>query len=976
MTPLQNTRLAMHRLDRLAVVIMLCLLLCGSPLPAKTPPHDPQAGAHRARAAELKANFDYLGAIAEYQQAYVLDKSAHLEDAIPDLYGIGICYVSISQYPKALEFFQQELTLERQIGDQEDEASSLNNIGLIYDDLSQYARALDFYQQALTLVHQIGDKAGEATTLNNIGEIYRELSQYGKALDFYGQALPIERQVGDRTGEATTLVNIGAAYDSQSQYAEALDYYGQGLTILRQVGDKAGEATTLNNIGNVEISLSQYAKALEYFQQALTIRRQVGDKEGEEITLGNIGAAYRDLSQYDKSLDFYQQALPTCRQIGDKVGEAMTLNNIGNVYIDQSQYPEALAYLQQALTIHQQIEDKAGEATTLNGIGSVYTFESQYDRALDYLQQALLVRRQAGDKSGEAVTLNNIMLVWNLLGKPGLAIWYGKQAVNAYQGIRAGITALDKESQTRYLETNASTYRDLADLLIAQGRLPEAQQILRLLKEQEFFDFVHADAAPSSAPPDTAALTRREARSARTYEAAAAPLAALGKKQQALRQKKTLSPAEQKQMAALDAQAQSAKAHVTAALAQIATDFAGPRTEDDAPPRTAGAQDVGKALTPGTVAVYTIVAPDTLHLIVVTPAEGGRPSRTVARSFPVKAGDLYKKVYAFRQALTHPALDPRPLGAELYRMVFGPIQKDLDVAHAATILFSLDDALRYVPAATLYDDNARKYVAEQYRTALITLAGSGDRSALAAPSVAPSVLGMGVSESLGGAPALPGVTREMAAIVRQGRNEGVFSGASLMDARFTQASMTAALAPQRYPLVHIASHFALYPTDAASYLLLGDGSQMTVAAMKQNPHLFAGVSLLTLSACDTAMEIKNSSGKEVEGFGALAQQLGAHSVVASLWPVSDAATPAWMQAFYDFQRQHPTAPLSEALRQAQLAMLGRAAPLPEPGRTQRAGRAVEDEGDTSALPLFKTDPAHPFAHPYYWAPFVLIGNWR
>lgn len=995
--------------NRLAASVLLCLLLCGSPLHAQTPPTpDLQAAASRSRAAGLEAQSNYAAAIAEYQRAYARDKTTHREDASLDLNLIGHCYLSLRLYPKALEFFQQELALEHQLGDTKDEATTLNNIGWIdntlshyaqaiafyqqalplwrlvgdkadeavtlngigwaYDSLGQYPKAIDFYQQSLALRRQVGNKAGEANELNNIGLAYYNLSRYAQAIDFYQRALTIQQQIGEKTSEAVTFSNIGEAYHSQSQYAQALDFYQQALTLQQHIGDNAGAGTTLSNIGAVYKELGQDAKALELYQQALTLHTQAQDRPQEAITLSNIGSVYDDLSQYPKALDFYQQALPLFRQLGDKAGEATTLDNIGGVYVDLGRYPTALDFYQRALTLRRQVGDRKGEAVTLSNIGLVNDDLGRPARALGFYQEALPIQQQVGDHGGEATTLNNFMFAWKALNQPGLAIWYGKQAVNVLQSIRQDIQSLAPEAQKSYLAANANTYRALADLLISQGRLPEAQQILRLLKEQEFFDYLHGSTNTTPVSQDSAALTRREARNAKRYEAAAAPLAALGQERQKLPVKNPLAQADRQRLAALNAQAESASEHLTQVLAQIAKDFSGPPNADDAPPLTAGAQDVGKALRPGMVAVYTIVAPDKLDLIVVTPAQGGTASQPLVRTFPIKSDDLYKKVYAFRQALTHPTLDPRPLGAELFQMIFGPIQKDLESAHTTTLLFSLDDALRYVPPATLYDNKAKKYVAEEYRTETITLINS--ETSPATPRAALSVLGMGVSKAQDNDPPLPGVKQELAAI------GGLFPGKRLLDAQFTQTAMLGALAPDKYPLVHIASHFALYPTDAASYLLLGDGTQMTVATMKQNPHLFAGVNLLTLSACDTAMEIKNSSGKEVEGFGALAQQLGARSVVASLWPVSDAATPVWMQAFYDAQKQHPTVSLAEALRQAQLAMLGRAAPLPEQGRTQRAGRAVVDDEDMTSLPAFKIDPAHPYAHPYYWAPFILIGNWQ
>ena len=112
--------------------------------------------------------------------------------------------------------------------------------------------------------------------------------------------------------------------------------------------------------------------------------------------------------------------------------------------------------------------------------------------------------------------------------------------------------------------------------------------------------------------------------------------------------------------------------------------------------------------------------------------------------------------------------------------------------------------------------------------------------------------------------------------------------------------------------------------------------------------MFGGVDILTLSACNTASAGADADGKEVEGFAEIAQEQGARSVVASLWAVADNSTRSLMEAFYRNRVTPPGKSKAEALREAQVALL-----------TGKAG-----------------GPARPYAHPFYWAPFVLVGNWR
>src|SRR5262245_42330172 len=183
------------------------------------------------------------------------------------------------------------------------------------------------------------------------------------------------------------------------------------------------------------------------------------------------------------------------------------------------------------------------------------------------------------------------------------------------------------------------------------------------------------------------------------------------------------------------------------------------------------------------------------------------------------------------------------------------------------------------------------------------------------------------------------------------------------------------------PVVHIASHFQLHPgDDTASFLLLGDGSHLPLAQLKTWPQPLQGVELLTLSACNTAVSSSETEGKEVEGLAVLAQRQGAKAVVATLWPVVDTSTQALMPTFYRLRESQPGLPKVEALRQAQLALLRGAGRPGAPTPMGGARGIVLDQGASSGaggtLPPFLPDPQAPYAHPSYWAPFVLIGNWR
>lgn len=219
--------------------------------------------------------------------------------------------------------------------------------------------------------------------------------------------------------------------------------------------------------------------------------------------------------------------------------------------------------------------------------------------------------------------------------------------------------------------------------------------------------------------------------------------------------------------------------------------------------------------------------------------------------------------------------------------------------------------------------------------------------------------------------------KELRAIINDGQTRqptGIVSGKILLDEAFTRRALETALAEGRYPLVHIASHFSFKPgNDTESFLLLGDGDLLTLDKINitAGGKFFYKVELLTLSACDTATG-GEANGKEVEGFAVLAQRQGAQSVLATLWSVSDESTQELMKLFYQY-RLKKRLTKAEALRQAQLILL--------------YGHAKEGAGNKNissvAFPRSKvvsgasaTNSRAPFKHPYFWAPFILIGNWR
>jgi len=911
---------------------------------------------------------------------------------------MGQVYSDTGQPQKALEVLNQALQVSRDAHDAPEEANALYVMGEVYT-AADPAKALDFLKQALSARQKLGDRGGEGTTLNAIGEAYWASGQPEAALEFYNKALPIEREVGSRSDEAVTLNDIGAYYQASGQPEKGLDFYNQALPIEREVGKRSDEAVTLNQIGTVYTDIGKPEKALDFYNLALPIEREVNSLSNESLTLHGIGEVYQDLGQPQKALEYYNQALPIERKVGDRRAEATTLNNVAIVYRDIGERTKALEVLTQVLPIHREVGDRRAEATTLHNIGAVYAELGQIDKAREYYNQALPIELAVNDPVGEAYTRWRLASAYNSLGgylaalrlaqkaqnpslqasiyaslmgyyrtnsQPEVAIFFGKEAVNRIQSIRSDIRNLSSDLQKGFLKANESPYHMLVDLLIEKGRLAEAEQVLHLLKEDEYFDFVRGEGGESPAA-QTVALKPAEEIWGRRFHEIASRLVSSGAERGELVSKKELTAEETRRLIELDRDVAAGNAAFEKFMSDLA-EHVGAQAQDSAKVEqlreAQGIMEHLRELPQGTVAIYTLVGEDKYRAILVT------PDVEKAYEYPIKSADLNRMILEFRQVAENPRLDPRPMGGELYKVLVGGLSKDLELARAKTVMWSLDGALRYLPIAALHD--GKQYLVEQYALSVFTPASNArlkDR-----PDQGWTAAGFGVTKSHEGAAALPEVRSELLGIIADTPGHGILPGEIKLDDYFTEDTMRETLL-KRYPVVHVASHFLFQPgNERNSYLLLGDGSHLSLAELKNMPNLFGGVQLLTLSACNTGVGDTDGDGKEVEGMGVMAQRKGAKAVVASLWSVADASTSLFMQEFYRVRESSRTTKAA-ALRQAQLALLHGTGQ----GSASGSHRAlVHDElpkPEQSKAPAFQLDTKAPYSHPYYWAPFFLMGNW-
>ncbi|MCU1263980.1 MAG: hypothetical protein JWM21_298 [Acidobacteria bacterium] len=862
------------------------------------------------------------------------------------------------------------------------QAASLLQDGLVSSSKATaegLAESLRFLAQAQELWEKIGDQYWSAYTSAHMGSVYADLGDHQKALIHLNGALKLFEGAGDIEGQGTTLNNIGLLYSSAGEKRKALDYYDRSLSLFRSEGNKISEGMTQNNIGTVYDDLGEKLEAAKSYSQALLLFESLDNKYGQTLALNNLGKVYAEMGDARKGLEYLNRSLTIAKETNNKLGEAATLANIQSVTNDGDPKNGSVENLLKSLQLARDIGNRVAEGKVLSNIGYVYFYAGEYQKGVDYFNQSLPLLREVGNKEREAEILNNEMVAWEFLGNRRLATCYGKQAINKFQELRSSVRGLQTEIEKSYLRTMEAYYKSLIELMIMEGRADDTIEVLNLYRDQQFFDFNPTDETVAR----RLSLSPREENFAREYEAKISKIGEVNTQVEDLKRlfgNRVISEQESTQLQHLITDQKGANDRFFNLLKDAEKEFAKPPGAEDSVPISSELKqmhlvlrELSASTKQKTAILYTIIRSDALFVVMVTD-EAVKTFKTT-----VKAGDLNAKILAFYRLLRNPRVDPRPLGKELYDIIFKPVDADLTKLGVRTLVWQVDGSLRYVALPALWD--GRHYLVERFEHVAFTRADLERMSRTVSPTWTATGFGNSQAQTVNlrdgskvSFGALPGVAEELNSIIHtNGRDKGLLEGQVLTGASFTRDAFFQALKQHR-PLVHIASHFAFRPGDSSrSFLLLGDGTALTLDEMKAHEHLFEGVELLTLSACNTAATEPDANGREIDGFSELAQRLGAAAVMASLWSVADKSTELLMSEFYRLRKENPQMSKAGALQSAQRSMLdGKLRPL----KTTRQQRAELITTESSRALKFPFDPEKPYAHPFYWAPFVLIGNWK
>lgn len=967
-----------------------------------------------------EANVNYAQAEQLYLRALAIvekkpgEKRRNLGMALVNLAGL---YDAKGDSARAEPLFQRGLAiLEKALGTENPEfAQQLNNFALLYRNTGDFAQAETILQRARTILEKTFGAEHEvvATTLDNLAGVYMDKGDYSQAEQLYRRALTIREKSLDaeHPAIAATLNNL-----ARLQYQVKGDIVGAELLFKRAVEILEKElgaehplvAVSLSNLAILYNDRGDYARAESLHRRArLIVEKAFGAEHPMvAITLDSLAVQYMRKDDYAQAEPLFQRALEILEKTlgAEHPLTAGTLNKLATLYRFKGDYERAEPLHQRALAIIEKVggAEHHDVVSALQGLALLYQAKGDYARAEPLLQRTrAIVEKTGGENHPDvALVLSDLATLSEASGNTAQALRFRTRATEISEHQLVLILTTGSENQKRlYLATLSGEINTNISLHLRSAPTSEEAARLALItllrRKGRALDAVTGQIASLRRrlnPQDRALLDQLAAVRA---QLAALVLKGVGK----------TDPAQYRaKIARLEGEGEQLEAQVSARSAEFRTQV-----------QPATLERVQQAI-PDNAALVEMVLYTPFNARARTPGErfgharyaayvlrrGGAPAFVdLGEAAPIDSA-----VARLRMALgKSQSTDFRRAGRELDELVMRPVRKLL--GGARMLLLSPDGALNLVPFSALVDEEGR-YLVENYTINYLTSGRDLLRLATETESrqqpivMANPDFDLAVTASSQDAPeadaarglrsfdfttlqikSLPGTAQEATAI------KGIIPNAQVLTER---AATESALKQVKGPrLLHIATHGfflkdqPLQESGTARQLVMGEAKE---AVRGENPLLRSGLvlagvkngqsgagedgvltalevsgldlwgtKLVVLSACETGVgDVDNGEG--VYGLRRSLVLAGAESQLMSLWQVNDTATRDLMVDYY--RRIERGEGRAEALRAAQLGMLA--------GKKQGTVRQRNGAQANS----FSVD----YSHPYYWASFIPIGDWR
>ncbi|MEC4816591.1 MAG: CHAT domain-containing protein [Scytonema sp. PMC 1069.18] len=865
----------------------------------------------------------------------------------------GLKLYQTERYSDSVEVLQQAVEKFQAQGDLLNQALGLNYVALAYRQLGQLPQASKAITESLELAEKISNKSKEylsvrAQLLNTQGQIQLAEGKTQEALKSWEDATQLYRKNQDKEGEIGSKIN-------QTQALQALGLYRRALITLRDVNQllqkepnsilKAKGLLSLGNalrvVGLLDQTKTETTKvedigSIQALEQSLAIASQQNSPELVSQIYLSLGNTAQALQRNADAMKYYEQAaasssLPMLRLVAQMNQLRLSVRETP---AQQKELGQKVSYaaLQESLVpqIQSQLDTLPLSRQTvyarINFAQSLVCLK-QSAQSTETAMSAASCPSQKTETPQQRMTTN--VPEWSEIAKiAGTAV----EQARKLEDKRAEAYALGTlgglyESTGQWANAQKLTQQAIA---LAEG-IPAPDvgyrwqwQLGRILKatgdeDGAIASYSKAVDSLKSIRSDLVAINRDVQFS---FQEEVEPI---------YRELVSLLLESKKNQPGQDKLAKARNVIESLQLAELDNFFR--RACIDAQPVQIDEVDRTAAV------IYPVILSDRLEVILSVPSSSSDKKQgqflerhTVALS----KEEIEDTVNQLRQKLeTRTTPEYLPLSQQVYKWIIEPIAPELEKRKIKNLVFVLDGVLRSVPMAALHD--GQNFLVQKYNIALTPGLQLLNPQPLTRNKLKTIAAGLSVARTVGNEsfPPLPGVKEELDEI-----KDTVSDTQVLLNEQFTRASIEEAVKSQNAPIVHLATHGQFSSKAEDTFILTSDKTinvnELNNLLKTRETNQRGAIELLVLSACSTA-EGDNKAALGIAGVAVLA---GARSTLASLWVVDDEATAIIMSEFYK-QLKKPNITKAEAFKEAQLSLLKN----PE------------------------------YEHPYFWAPYVLVGNW-
>ncbi len=792
-----------------------------------------------------------------------------------------------------------------------------------------------------------------ARSLNLVANFAYVTGALEEAEVLYREALAAaERVPGAGRTIADLYLNLGAVAHDHGRLREAEGFYRRTLAIEETLDPTGiGTAWVMNNLGILAKDTGDLEGARTYYRKALEIfsRERPGGVEEAGLlnNLGNVSQRQGDLGSAER---FQRRALAIREALDSAATDvASSLHNLGSILVQRQRFDEARELLERSLAIKEElIPGTLLLANTLTELATLATESGRLDEAEALHTRALVIRRRVTESSSQvAMSVFGLGEVSYRAGRLAEAEARWREALTTIEAQRARWAAPSEQSY-RFVAPFQRFYRRLAALLVETGREREAFELLEGARAR--------------------ALRVMMAQSGRRWRDKAIPIelaaernrlaAALDRAMSRLeRVNPELDPAGAEQLEAEVRDLRLNQDGLDARIRSAAPELA--RFEEPDPPDL---DELRSVLDPGTLLLSFSVGDESTLLFAVAAGSDRGPPVT---GFELRIGraELSRRIEIFRALIErgrHTSAIESGLvsqGSRLFDLLLGPALETVE--RSDRLLLVLEGPLLTLPFGALVTATEPVRFLAESKPAFMSPSSAvfaALRESRRTTRTKPRFVAFGAPDAyqgsaIGGLPwtDLPHARQEVRRLAE------VFDGRARVFVGDQATEAAVKLAGDQADYLHFATHaFAdrRFPLDSglvlASESAASEGESGILRASEIAADLRIGAELVTLSACDTAMG-GELAGEGMIGLARAFQYAGARSLLVSQWPVSDRSTAELMVRFYRYLDAGRSK--LKALQAARADLI--AAPIESAG-----GEPIDAR------------------HPFHWAAFQLIGDWR